>query len=916
MIAAIDQADLDEQTDTAALTTSISVTFGDVDLTDVGHTATVKAAVASGVTTGLALDEAALIALVTPGTVTKTSGADNGAVTLGFSAASTAFDYLSTDEVLTLTYTLEIDDLDPDGKSEQTFVVTITGTNDAPFVTAGTTLAYGWNDGAKVIDASVTVADIDNAQLVGATVSIGTGYVEGEDFLGFVDGGGITGLFNAATGVLELSGTATKAAYEAALRSVTYLNIAEDPSPDDRTISFSVDDGEDESLAATSTVSITPFVDVFGDEFANSNLEGTAAANRIYGFAENDNLFGLGGNDQLFGDLGNDDLFGGEGDDLLDGGEGDDYLAGGAGTDRYVGGDGAEQYDTISFENETGTLGVVVNLAAGTATDTYGNNETLSGIEDIAGSNNDDTLIGDDGDNFFRGFDGSDSYDGGGGTFDQVSYDGETGGSGAFVDLGSVDGNGFASGTDTYGNAESFKNIEVLRGSQYGDHFIGDAGNNTFRGMAGNDTLNGGDGFDAVRYDRDASRGGTNGVTVNLALGTATDGFGDTDTLISIENVRGSQYGDLLIGNGSSNDLRGLGGDDTLVGGGGDDVLDGGTGEDYLEGGAGADTYIGGDGVEEYDTISFENETGLLGVQVNLALGIAADTYGNNETVTGIEDVTGSVNDDVLIGNEIGNYFRGLEGADSYDGGDGNFDQVSFSSETGGTGAVVNLDSGVGTDTYGNPETFTSIEVLRGSQYADSFTGDELNNTFRGLAGADYFNGAGGVDAIRYDRDANAGGTNGVTVDLAAGTATDGFGDVDTFIDIEDAYGTQFDDTLVGSDLDNELRGLGGSDILVGGDGNDTLLGGEGADEFVISSSVTAGLDEITDFELDVDSVSLHGFGASAVIALEANGSGSDLVVNSVHVATLDFVDSNSDVSFIYNSVDDHYMVSLMSVSA
>ena len=109
------------------------MTFTDLDLTDVGHTAAVTHAVASGTTTGLALDEAALIALVTPGTVTKASGSSAGSVELDFSAASTAFDYLSAGQKLTLTYTVAIDDGDG-GVTPQTFVVTVTGTNDAPSI--------------------------------------------------------------------------------------------------------------------------------------------------------------------------------------------------------------------------------------------------------------------------------------------------------------------------------------------------------------------------------------------------------------------------------------------------------------------------------------------------------------------------------------------------------------------------------------------------------------------------------------------------------------------------------------------------------------------------------------------------------------------------------------------------------------
>ena len=90
-------------------------------------------AVATGTTTGLALDEAALIALVKPGAVTKAAGSTAGSVDLSFSAASTAFDYLAKGEVLTLTYTVAIDDGDG-GVTPKTFVVTVTGTNDAPVI--------------------------------------------------------------------------------------------------------------------------------------------------------------------------------------------------------------------------------------------------------------------------------------------------------------------------------------------------------------------------------------------------------------------------------------------------------------------------------------------------------------------------------------------------------------------------------------------------------------------------------------------------------------------------------------------------------------------------------------------------------------------------------------------------------------
>ncbi|WP_422370452.1 VCBS domain-containing protein [Hoeflea sp.] len=198
----IARTDLVEQTDTSALTADIEVTFTDVDLTDTGHTATVTGASTSGVTTGLSLDEGALIALVTPGVVTKPSGNATGSVTFGFSAGSTAFDYLAAGEELTLNYTLEIND-QSGGVSNENFVITITGTNDVPVITldAGETtqdiggetavrrsLTEGTNT-ALTSSGNLNVSDVDVSDVVNAEVVSVTGGGAGynaQDGLGFL----------------------------------------------------------------------------------------------------------------------------------------------------------------------------------------------------------------------------------------------------------------------------------------------------------------------------------------------------------------------------------------------------------------------------------------------------------------------------------------------------------------------------------------------------------------------------------------------------------------------------------------------------------------------------------------------------------------------------------------------------------
>ena len=134
-------------------------------------------------------------------------------------------------------------------------VITGAVTNSAPVVTTtGTPLAYTENQAATAIDAGLTVSDVDNANLTGATVSISANYANGQDVLAFANQIGITGSWNAGTGVLTLSGTATVANYQTALRSVTYFNSSDNPSTLARTVSFVVNDGVALQRDATRTM--------------------------------------------------------------------------------------------------------------------------------------------------------------------------------------------------------------------------------------------------------------------------------------------------------------------------------------------------------------------------------------------------------------------------------------------------------------------------------------------------------------------------------------------------------------------------------------------------------------------------------------------------------------------------------------
>ncbi|MFO1341828.1 MAG: Ig-like domain-containing protein [Burkholderiales bacterium] len=151
-----------------------------------------------------------------------------------------------------------------DVSATQNFVINVTPVNDAPVLTAGATLAYTENGPAAVIDNTITITDIDSANLVGATVVISGNYQNGQDVLAFVNASGITGNFVAGTGTLTLTGSSSLANYQTALRSVTYVNTSDNPSALTRTVSWTVDDGgatANLSNTATSSINVTPVND-------------------------------------------------------------------------------------------------------------------------------------------------------------------------------------------------------------------------------------------------------------------------------------------------------------------------------------------------------------------------------------------------------------------------------------------------------------------------------------------------------------------------------------------------------------------------------------------------------------------------------------------------------------------------------
>ena len=612
----------------------------------------------------------------------------------------------------------------------------------------------------------------------------------------------------------------------------------------------------------------------------NLNSTGTQSGGHAQGDTLTliENLIGSNFGDTLTGDVNANSLRGEAGNDTLIGRAGADALDGGGGT------------DTASYAGATAA--VTVNLTTGTHTG-EAQGDTFTSIEIISGSGHNDTLTGNASANSLRGTGGNDTLigragadalDGGGGT-DTASYAGAT--AAVTVNLTTGTHTGEAQG-------DTFTSIEIISGSGHNDtltgnasanHLKGEAGNDTLVGLGGADTLDGGPGTgDTASY-----AGSNNAVTVSLTSGTGSGGHAQGDTLTAIENLIGSSLADTLTGDVNANSLRGTGGNDTLIGRAGADALDGGGGTDtasyagataavtvnlttgthtgeaqgdtftsieiisgsghndtltgnasanHLKGEAGNDTLVGLGGADTLDggpgtgdTASYAGSN--TAVSVNLDGSSGSGGHAQGDTLTAIENLTGSSHADTLSGNASANHLKGEAGddtlwggpgADTLDGGDGPGDTARYVSSD--AGVTVNLDTETGSGGHAQGDTLTNIENVGGSAFDDVLTGNSENNilqsfgghdTLVGLEGADEMDGGIGTDTADY-----SGSNAGVTVNLDTGTGSGGHAQGDTLTRIENLIGSDHDDTLTGNSFTNILRGGAGGDALNGGGRMDT----------------------------------------------------------------------------------------------
>jgi Ca2+-binding RTX toxin-like protein len=578
--------------------------------------------------------------------------------------------------------------------------------------------------------------------------------------------------------------------------------------------------------------------------------------------------------ENVVGTAANDTLVGNAGSNRLDGGAGDDTIAGEAGADTLIGGAGI---DTAWYNNSA--VGVLVDLRSGTGAGGDAQGDTLSGIENLAGSNFNDTLIGDVGSNQLDGGVGDDTIAGeagadtliGGAGIDAAWYNNSA--VGVLVNLMT----GTGAGGDAQG--DTLNGIENLVGSAFNDTLDGDTGANALTGAdgddilrsyAGNDVVSGGNGNDLINAGSgaDAIDGGagidtvyydssTVGVTVNLATGTGAGGDAQGDTLTGIENLAGSGFNDKLYGSAVAN------------------ALTGGDGDDVLRGGAGADVLNGGNGL---DQANYQGSAAAVSVDLLAHTASGGDAAG--DTLTGIENLYGSSNADQLtgdnarnvIGGELGNDTLAGNGGDDSLSGEGGNDNLS-----GGDGAdrlvggdgIDTIHGGIGNDSVDagseNDQVFGEAgnDSLYGGAGADSLDGGDGNDTLEGAAGADTLTGGAGIDTASY-----AGSAAGVSVNLATGVVSGGDAAGDTFSSIEQVLGSALADTLTGNANANTLWGMGGGDVLTGGGGGDALKGGAGNDRFVytaLSDSAVSGIgkDGITDFstgdKIDLSAIDADG---------------------------------------------------------
>ncbi|MDH6168921.1 Ca2+-binding RTX toxin-like protein [Variovorax boronicumulans] len=556
------------------------------------------------------------------------------------------------------------------------------------------------------------------------------------------------------------------------------------------------------------------------------NGTGNALSNVLTGNAANNTLSGAAGDDTLNGGAGVDTLIGGTGNDTYYVDNAGDVVTelAGEGTDRvlatvsytlganaenliinttaavnatgnalanvlYAGAgnnviDGAEGADALSYVYAA--TSVTVSLASTVAQVTGGSGtDTILNIENLVGSNYNDTLTGNATANVLNGGTGADAMIGAAGN-DTYYIDN----AGDVITELANEGTDFAY---TYVNYTLAANVESGSiAATTATDLTGNALANTLFAGSGNNVLNGMDGIDTVSYVNV-----TSGVTANLGVTTAqaTGGSG-SDTLLNIENLTGSAFNDTLTGDAGANVLSGGAGDDTLQGAAGNDMLDGAAGADAMSGGIGDDVYNVDNSA---DVVTELTNEGADTVRATISYTLGANAENLLINTTAAVNATGNALNNVLTIGAGNNVVNGLGGVDT----------ASYSYAT--SAVTVNLAITTAQATGGSgSDTLLGVENLIGSAFNDTLTGNTASNVLDGGAGNDTLIGGAGTDTLTggagndiYRLDRGFGRDTVVENDATAGNA-------DVALFGADIAAEQLWFRQVGNDL--EVSVIGGSD--------------------------------------------------------------------------------------------------------
>ncbi|MGA1830878.1 beta strand repeat-containing protein [Rhizobium wenxiniae] len=499
-----------------------------------------------------------------------------------------------------------------------------------------------------------------------------------------------------------------------------------------------------------------------------------------------ENLIGSGSADILYGNSLVNRLEGGTGNDTFRTGTGG--IAASGVYEYVIGGDGV---DTIDYSTSTSAVAAIVfNAQSGTLPVSQGgeaDGDILLLVENIIGSMFGDQLRGSEVANLLSGLDGNDNLQGlggadtliGGAGIDTASYSLST--AGVTVTLADS-GNGTGVGGDAQGDLLS--TIENLIGSTFDDILIGNSATNRLEGGAGNDTFRtglggsvassvqevviGGDGVDTIDYSASTGAVYARLFSSTTGVGFSQGGHADGDVLAQMENAIGSNFNDRLEGTEFANSLSG------------------GLGDDLLIGFAGADTLIGGGGVDMAD---YTASTAAVNVQLHAtATTQAVGGHAEGDLLNGIESVTGSAFNDLLVGSTGANKLISGTGNDTLLGGSGN-DILSATGTSAASGQKQLFGDGVND---GGTAGVDQFRIFGGTNFIRDYqTGEDviLNSSLAsnpslvaiGLSGVSYY--AASLTGTTHQTYVIFGATSALTSAQAVASMTT-FVQNDLFVDV------------------------------------------------------------------------------------------------------------------------------------